>query len=341
MPIGSQKYGDIDLSASELRNKYDDLICEAIKFANPDLNIVRADDIEAPGTITDQIIDLLINSEYVVADITYPNPNVFYELGIRHAIRTGTILIRDKNGPTTPFDLSHQRYIEYENTATGLKILSKRVRGFLDWFDKYPEEVDNSALKCIKFSGKSKFHIIKLTPVPFACQNNDWSGQKYKIAKLFDEKGEEFVALSAEISNKFSKLVIDNNDKYTIRVGEILDLGEGYALEIKQISSNDDKIWVEFTKDGQFIDDEILDLKNNGSTWDVKLDSIEDEDDILVLKVHFANIFHGNDDNLVQIQGLWLIDYENAFTIERGDEFGDLEVCEIGSSYIRFLNNGL
>ena len=67
-----------------------------------------------------------MRSDFVVADVTYPNPNVFYELGVRHSCRTGTIIIRDRNGPSIPFDIAHLRHIEYENNPSGLKILAER-----------------------------------------------------------------------------------------------------------------------------------------------------------------------------------------------------------------------
>lgn len=47
---------------------------------------VRADDISEPGIITNQIIQYIIDSPLVVADLTSYNPKVFYELAIRHAI---------------------------------------------------------------------------------------------------------------------------------------------------------------------------------------------------------------------------------------------------------------
>ena len=51
---------------------------------------------------------------------------MFYELGLRHAIRPGTILIKDKNITNKVFDISHLRYIEYENSPTGLKNLAEQ-----------------------------------------------------------------------------------------------------------------------------------------------------------------------------------------------------------------------
>ncbi|MCQ1534766.1 hypothetical protein FTO70_03470 [Methanosarcina sp. KYL-1] len=144
MPIGTQKYGNIEVSAQELKDKYTDLISEAIKIANPSLKIIRADEIPDQGTITDQIIELLTNCRYVVADITHPNPNVYYELGVRHASRPGTILIKEKSNAQAPFDISQLRHIEYENTPTGLKKLSSDLKKKFEWYEKNPEKYDNT-----------------------------------------------------------------------------------------------------------------------------------------------------------------------------------------------------
>ena len=85
MPIGDQDVGNIKVAASELKAKYDDLIKEAIAKANPLLEVVRADEVSGPGMITSDIITRIMHSDLVVVDVTYPNPNVFYELGLRHA----------------------------------------------------------------------------------------------------------------------------------------------------------------------------------------------------------------------------------------------------------------
>jgi hypothetical protein len=98
MPIGDQAHGDVSLTAGQLRSRYDDLIREALLRADPNLEIMRADDVSAPGTITSDILTRLMHADVVVADITFPSPNVFYELGLRHACKTGTIIIREKTG---------------------------------------------------------------------------------------------------------------------------------------------------------------------------------------------------------------------------------------------------
>ena len=83
MPIGDQNLPSGLITATELRERYTDLIREAISRVRPDAQVVRADDVAAPGAITADIFSRLMEADYVVADITYPNPNVFYELGIR------------------------------------------------------------------------------------------------------------------------------------------------------------------------------------------------------------------------------------------------------------------
>ncbi len=152
MPIGDQHYGSFSISALELRKKYDDLIKDAILQANPSLDVTRADDVHAPGSITNDIFTRLMHSGIVIADITYPNPNVFYELGIRHAIKPGCILIKERIQIPVPFDISHLRHIEYENTATGLKELVKKLKYHLEWQEKNPTKPDNQFLELAKLT---------------------------------------------------------------------------------------------------------------------------------------------------------------------------------------------
>lgn len=160
MPIGYQKFGDIEITSEEFKRKYDDLIKEAILKADSTLNVIRADEMTEMGSVMNQIITLIMYSNFVIADITYPNPNVFYELGLRHAIGNGTILIKEKIESIPPFDVGHLRYIEYENTPTGLKELSMKFEEVFKSYEENPGRFDNSFLE-IAFT--SKFEYPKFT----------------------------------------------------------------------------------------------------------------------------------------------------------------------------------
>ena len=75
----------------------DFIIGPAIEQCGYEMPPIRADQISEPGRITKQIIDHLINDALVVADLTDRNPNVFYELAIRHAVRKPIVQIIHKS----------------------------------------------------------------------------------------------------------------------------------------------------------------------------------------------------------------------------------------------------
>ena len=150
MPIGDQSFGGDSVTEGELRQLYDDLIREAVLKARPNLEVLRADDIATPGDITTDIFERIADSDYVIADLTYPNPNVFYELGLRHATRSGTILLRRQGAINPPFDVAVLRHIEYENTPTGLKALAARLSRAFDSYEANPGRLDNQFLKTVE-----------------------------------------------------------------------------------------------------------------------------------------------------------------------------------------------
>lgn len=153
MAIGEQRFDTEVISPATLKDKYDNLIKEAILKVRPGLEVVRADEVSVPGTMTTDIITRLMHSDYVVADVTYPNPNVFYELGLRHACKAGTVIIRDRAGPRVPFDIAHLRHVEYENTTAGLKALAMQLTTYFDHFDREPGRPDNQFLELAKLTG--------------------------------------------------------------------------------------------------------------------------------------------------------------------------------------------
>lgn len=98
--------------------KHSDLFLEAIvepALKQLGLEVKRADHIEKPGTITKQIIEYISKAKLVIADLSYHNPNVFYELALRHAFRLPTVQIIRKMD-RIPFDLNQTRTITIDTT---------------------------------------------------------------------------------------------------------------------------------------------------------------------------------------------------------------------------------
>lgn len=86
--------------------------------AHHGLTPVRADMMSQPGEITEQVFLALRDSEIVIADVTGGNPNVMYELGLRHSLRKPTVQIGERE--RLPFDVSTIRTIQFRRTRHGL-----------------------------------------------------------------------------------------------------------------------------------------------------------------------------------------------------------------------------
>ena len=101
--------GDAD---SETRKRSDQVLKHVVRPAvtSCGYKAVRADEIDKPGMITSQVIQHVVNDALVVADLTERNPNVFYELAIRHALRKPLVQIIRK-GEAIPFDVAGTRTI--------------------------------------------------------------------------------------------------------------------------------------------------------------------------------------------------------------------------------------
>jgi len=76
---------------------------------------IRADEISEPGIISNQVIQHLVNDALVIADLTGRNPNVFYELAIRHTIQKPLVQVVQSDEPL-PFDVAGTRTISFDHT---------------------------------------------------------------------------------------------------------------------------------------------------------------------------------------------------------------------------------
>lgn len=116
MPFGRKPASDgrvVDFDAV-----YETLIKPAVIAA--DLEPLRADEEIVGGVIHKAMFERLILCEYAIADLTTANANVFYELGLRHAVRPhATQLLFADGWGQLPFDVSLLRALPYKLGAGG------------------------------------------------------------------------------------------------------------------------------------------------------------------------------------------------------------------------------
>ena len=97
---------------------YREIIAPAVNEA--ELDPIRADEEKIGGAIHKPMFERLMLCNYAVADITGANPNVYYELGIRHAMRPRSTVILFAAGTTLPFDIALLRGIPYQTNEQGV-----------------------------------------------------------------------------------------------------------------------------------------------------------------------------------------------------------------------------
>ena len=109
---------------------------------------LRADHIAEPGIITSHVIQHIVEDPLVIADLTGRNPNVFYELALRHALKKAVVQLIHVSEPL-PFDVAATRTIQFdhcnlESAAKAKEQIVAQIRAV----EKNPSDVDSPIDPC-------------------------------------------------------------------------------------------------------------------------------------------------------------------------------------------------
>lgn len=196
---------DIDFDAVD-----SDLIQPAL--ANQHLEIAgdTTTEIVRAGNIRADMFEMILTAELVIADISLHNVNVYYELGIRHAVRAQkTILIRSRvAGAEVPFDLKTDRYLLYDNQRPGDAVsdLSETIKQTLA-----SNEKDSPVFTQLPNLRPIDPSRLALTPVSFS--------EDLSLARDADDRGK-------------LGLFLEETKGMTWRVGALRSIGQA-AFELK------------------------------------------------------------------------------------------------------------
>jgi len=145
---------------SPIRRKIDGLMDEVFIPVLDELgcSVQIAHRIAAPGRITNQIMKHIIGDDLVIADLSGLNPNVMYELAIRHTINKPVIQICETE-TRLPFDVSDERTIFYDDDVSGIRDLRNQLRKTIKYCFENNVSRDNPVLYALR-----ELDILRATP---------------------------------------------------------------------------------------------------------------------------------------------------------------------------------
>lgn len=171
--------------AEKYRKVYDQVYKPAC--AENDLRCWRVDEITGPGSITRDIVEGIIDADIIIADLTTQNPNVFYELGIAHAMGNKTLTTCQRI-EEVPFDIANYRVILYEQTIAGSKALAERLSAAIDELLAALDRTNNPVQSVL--GGRASLHFRRRTPLFKAVDVNLFTPA---VKALLNERGIVYV----------------------------------------------------------------------------------------------------------------------------------------------------
>lgn len=133
--------------SSEERKHADMLLKHLVEpaFSKFNIKIVRADKIGRSGLISQQIFEHIVSSRFCIADLSFGNPNAFYELGVRHMTKLPTIQLIRK-GDKIPFDVAQGRtiVIDVSDIYTLMDRIESAKNELIEHIKNYLEPSDNN-----------------------------------------------------------------------------------------------------------------------------------------------------------------------------------------------------
>lgn len=145
---------------------HEDLIGPALELTGFGSETTTGEIVDS-GNIREDMFQAILEADLVICDITTHNANVFYELGIRHALRRKqTLLIRGRpTADNTPFDLLTDRYLSYDIDQP--EATRSDLVGAIEATRRGDRETDSPVFKLLPSLPEAALSAVRLTPEDF------------------------------------------------------------------------------------------------------------------------------------------------------------------------------
>lgn len=212
MPVSKTR----SCSKREWTNIFKEMIRPAVTGSRLSFTCERAK--PRTGSFVRDILNELNTADVVIADLTDMNPNVYYELGVRHTLRNRTILIA-QDMKYVPSDLQSYWVVAYKKGLSGLEDFKQRIREILREMIKNPEKPDSPVFdflteKNISLLSQEKVaNLKKLAALVDELDHNTWLVNKLlKVVRMSEKqknrKGDKWISSTYRFDNACLTLLL-------------------------------------------------------------------------------------------------------------------------------------
>jgi tetratricopeptide (TPR) repeat protein len=191
---------------------YQEAIGPAVRVAG--LVPVRADTLVTTGTIDRAVVEAIARSDVMIVDISAASPNVYYELGLRHALRPRTTIVLAGGGVRVPVDLAGRRVLHYALADRPSEVTFRQLREELAEMLSHRRETD--------IVDSPFFQLFPVTPIvlpddPFAArQRRDQVGSiRARLLEARQLLPEEAITRLKDLERDLSDAALDDDSLWT------------------------------------------------------------------------------------------------------------------------------
>lgn len=147
---------------------------------------------------------------------------------------------------------------------------------------------------------------------------------------------DEFSVLNEE---ELRKVLMDDDESYTVRSGATFPLKEGYELRIKEVDLDGNKVYLSISKDGDEVDSKVIEPGSTVSSSTFTYDDEIGSEDVPIIAVHVQSVFRGKEEDLATIEGIFQVS-DDPRSVEEGETYGKMEIDSISDGGIEMNNDG-
>ncbi len=154
------------------------------------------------------------------------------------------------------------------------------------------------------------------------------------------EDSDPFLFNESENSNlmadeQISRILIDDDTERTVTSKTPLELEAGYALAIRSMDADGNKLYLELSKAGQMVDAKVISPSKLGATMVDRTyyykRNIGNTKDIVIIAVHFKNALRGADTSMATVDGIFQVS-DVPLSIKKDQKYDKMSICEINST---------